>query len=96
MAPSEKKAINRKERSKLEKVPLRYRSTDERSREDQRKWLLQIADVKTPRARKELEKLRQGTYPFKWISITDFEDSRSSDYGTLTFSYFFGRKKSGP
>ena len=31
--PSEKKAINRKERSKLEKVPLRYRSIEERSQD---------------------------------------------------------------
>ncbi len=33
MAASEKKAINRKERSKLEKVPLRYRSIEERGRD---------------------------------------------------------------
>ena len=33
MASNQKKAINRKERAKLEKVPLRYRSTDERSRD---------------------------------------------------------------
>jgi hypothetical protein len=42
-----------------------------------------------------------GRVVFTWTlnnigGITDFEDSRSSDYGTLTFSYFFGRKKSGP
>ena len=33
MESDEKKKINRKERSKLEKVPLRYRSVEERRRD---------------------------------------------------------------